>query len=248
MKRMIALACGMLWSACTSALFYQTFEAVEPCAGLVCPEIEWVDIDFDSGLQVMKTEVTVAQYRDCVDAGVCFLPAAHEAWTSGSESCLTDATWLRTDEASRSMPINCLSRSHAERFANWVGARLPSAEEWLHAATSEGVYVNYPWGDELEEDACLRAIVHGATGTGCGRSAPHPPCARPRGNSDQGVCDLVGNLAEMLADGQFAIGGHYAVSTTYVTDSDALEVRQSFEFDEDELSYFVGLRLVRDQP
>ena len=52
----------------------------------------------------------------------------------------------------------------------------------------------------------------------------------------------------MLADGQFAIGGHYAVSTTYVTDSDALEVRQSFEFDEDELSYFVGLRLVRDQP
>ena len=143
MKRMIALACGMLWSACTSALFYQTFEAVEPCAGLVCPEIEWVDIDFDSGLQVMKTEVTVAQYRDCVDAGVCFLPAAHEAWTSGSESCLTDATWLRTDEASRSMPINCLSRGHAERFANWVGARLPSAEEWLHAATSEGAHTTH---------------------------------------------------------------------------------------------------------
>ena len=248
MKRVFVLAWFGLAGACTSAVFYQNFEAVDPCSGVKCPEIEWVDIDFSPGFQMMKTEVTVGQYLDCVDAGVCFLPVEHDEWAYGSAACFSIAHWLRTDETSRSMPVNCLAKHHAERLAQWVGARLPTKDEWLRAATSQGAYVNYPWGDEIEEDACIRAVVHDATGTGCGRSTPHPPCARVRGNSEQGVCDLVGNLAEMLADEDGAIGGHYASSNRWLFEPNALKLGESEDIEENELSYFVGVRLVRDVP
>jgi len=248
MKSTAYLAILGVLNGCASAAFYQHFEVVEPCSDASCPEVEWVDIEFSPAFQMMKTEVTVGQYLDCVNAGVCYLPVEHNEWAYRSDDCFDNALWLRTDESSRSMPVNCLAKRHAERFAQWVGARLPTQAEWLHAATSEGAYVNYPWGDEIEEDACIRAVVHHATGTGCGRSTPHPPCARTSGNSEQGVCDLVGNLSEMLSDTDRARGGHYATSTTWGFAPDALELTQSDKIEENELSYFVGVRLVRDLP
>jgi formylglycine-generating enzyme required for sulfatase activity len=248
MKSVVFVVLISIVTSCTSMVFYQQFDSVQPCSEGICPELEWVDISSSPRFQMMKTEVTVGQYLDCVEAGVCHLPVAHDSWTYGSDTCFENALWLSTDETGRSMPVNCLAKHHAERFAQWVGARLPTQAEWLHAATSEGAYVNYPWGNEIEDDPCARAVVHYATGTGCGSSAPQPPCTRLRGNSDQGVCDLVGNLAEIVVDTELVLGGHYATSNTYNDQHDALKVGESDSFDENELSYFVGVRLVRDMP
>jgi formylglycine-generating enzyme required for sulfatase activity len=179
-----------------------------------CPDIEWIRLpegQFSMGderfatpvhpvrlsaFDLMKTEVTVAQYRACLEAGACYEPDL--SGYSIDEGCATDATWRRDDAASAALPANCLPRFEMERFAAWVGARLPTEAEWEYAATSGGQPRKYPWGDDPA--TCDWAVIHSVEGVGCGAGAVAPVCSKPAGNSEQGLCDLIGNLVEMTAD------------------------------------------------
>lgn len=83
------------------------------------------------------TEVTVAQYRECVAAGACEPPIPWE-W---SRYCNWKAKH-RDDHA-----VNCLSWEGASAYCEWAGKRLPLEEEWEYAARgTDGS--TYPWGEE----------------------------------------------------------------------------------------------------
>ena len=135
--------------------------------------------------QMAKTLVTVAQYKACVDAGACTAPD-----TGGH------CNWGVPGRALH--PINCVDWDQAAAFSAWAGGRLPSEAEWEYAARSAGQDWKYPWGDE--DATCGRAVISEGGIDGCGRDSTWPVCLKPKGNTEQGLCDMAGNAWEWVQD------------------------------------------------
>jgi formylglycine-generating enzyme required for sulfatase activity len=98
-----------------------------------------------------KTEVTVGQYRRCVEAGRCTEP-------STGYKC----NW---DESGREdHPINCVHWGQARTFAKWVGADvdLPTEAEWEYAARG-GQGFKYAGSDYFDEVAWCGLNSRGST-------------------------------------------------------------------------------------
>ncbi|MBI5210412.1 MAG: SUMF1/EgtB/PvdO family nonheme iron enzyme [Elusimicrobia bacterium] len=131
--------------------------------------------------QLAKTEVTNKQYKACVEAGAC---------TSQGSPC---ESYSSADD----QPVVYVDWNQAKAFAAWVGGRLPSEAEWEYAARSAGKDWKYPWGDE--QATCARAVMDDG-GRGCGRNSTWPVCSKTAGNTEQGLCDMVGNVWEWTQD------------------------------------------------
>ena len=71
--------------------------------------------------KIAESEVTVAQYRACVDAGVCTAPQT-------GDSC----TWDKPGHDTH--PVNCVDWGQARTFSRWVGGELPTEAQWEYAA------------------------------------------------------------------------------------------------------------------
>jgi len=140
-----------------------------------------------SAFEIAATEVTVAQYRVCVKAGVCSPPS--DGWYD------RPCNWKYPDRGNH--PVNCLNWHQAETYAKWVGGRLPTEAEWEYAARSGGLNRKYPWGDH--KATCDYAIMDDG-GNGCGREGTWPVCSKPAGNTEQGLCDMAGNVWEWVYD------------------------------------------------
>ena len=137
--------------------------------------------------QVMKTEVTVGIYRECVDAGQCSEPS------TGSYFC----NWNYMDREDH--PINCINWYQSNELAAWVGARLLTESEQEYVARGQGRDVLYPWGDDAP--TCDLAVYDTIEGGGnCEHRSTLPVCSKPSGNTPQGVCDMAGNVWEWVQD------------------------------------------------
>lgn len=140
-----------------------------------------------SSFELMRTEVPVDLYRQCVDAGYCTTPDTG-----------TRCNW---DVAGRnSHPVNCVDWHQASTFCEWVGGRLPSEAEWEFAARSGGLDIAFPWGEQSA--TCQYAVMLDwlEGGPGCGQYSTSPTCSKTSGNTTQGLCDMAGNLFEWAQD------------------------------------------------
>jgi formylglycine-generating enzyme required for sulfatase activity len=80
-------------------------------------------------------------------------------------------------------PVVYVSLEDARAYAAWAGRRLPTEEEWQHAAQGQEQRL-YPWGNELRPGVCNDGSRGGTT----------PVTAFPDGGSPFGCLDLCGNV------------------------------------------------------
>ncbi|MEE2786711.1 MAG: SUMF1/EgtB/PvdO family nonheme iron enzyme [Myxococcota bacterium] len=179
-----------------------------PCLeNQLCPELQFVRIlggQFTMGgslgpdeqprhvvdvaaFDMMRTEVTVAQYRTCVDAGECDPPQCDDGFI------YRDTIVCNWSQMRENHPVNFVSWRDANRFAAWVGARLPSEAEWEFVARSRGEEYMYPWGQ-------TPWTCEYADGARCNGDGTSPVCSFEAGHTLQTMCDMAGNVFEWVAD------------------------------------------------
>ena len=133
---------------------------------------------------VMRAELTVAQYRPCLQAGSCRSPR------TGS-TC----NWTESLADNEDQPMNCLSWDEAMLYAAWAGVRLLTEAEWEYAARGGRTEPDtFPWGEGAP--TCLLAD-YGSINCGAGTSNV---CSYPMGNTSNNLCDMAGNVAEWVQD------------------------------------------------
>ena len=135
-----------------------------------------------SDFWMLTEELKLTDYNSCADQGAC--------------EQIDDVFCL---QPSSNLPMTCLTPDKLERFATWAGAEVPSRADWLYAATNGGVN-DYPWGDE--SNTCGRANVpYSASTMNCNQQPSLQvmrSCSYATGNNVFGVCDLVGNVREII--------------------------------------------------
>lgn len=91
------------------------------------------------------------------------------------------------------LPASNLSWDLANEFATWMGFRLASDAEWVHAFRGDDERL-YPWGDDYPDDT-FAVFEEGATA--CNLQAVG---SRPKGRSPYGAYNMAGNVFEYVAD------------------------------------------------
>ena len=206
-------------SARITSAAYKLGEA--PSADMPTVPVEWVSIGggkFTVGpsrrvprktrvsiktFEMSKTLVTVEQYAECVSKGACTEPRM-------SKNC----NWGETGR--QRYPMNCVDWDHANLYAKFKGARLPSESEYEYAATNGGQNQKYPWGND--EPTADKAVY--------GVDRTQPVCSKPAGNTAQGLCDMAGNVEEWMQDKFHA--GAPADGSAFEGATDSFQVNRAF--------------------
>jgi formylglycine-generating enzyme required for sulfatase activity len=141
-----------------------------------------------SAFWIDRTEVTSAQYRQCVEAGDCV-----------AADCGPELNPKQPDQ-----PVACISWYDAQTYCGWAGARLPSEAEWEYAARGPESST-FPWGNTFDP---TRLNYCDANCTYKWRDPLHddgymmtaPVGSYVSGMSWCGALDLAGNAWEWVAD------------------------------------------------
>ncbi len=150
-------------------------------------------VTLDHGYCVSITELSVGQYRRCIESGRCAI--AREL------RCSQDlATWTDAPGANEALPMTCLLWSEAEAACRFLGGRLPTEAEWEKAARGRDRR-RYPWGSG-QPLGCSSAVNYAG-----GASCPGRPWAAGSANrsgsqlySAARALDMAGNVWEWVTD------------------------------------------------
>ncbi|MFD7921567.1 formylglycine-generating enzyme family protein [Streptomyces sp. NPDC059740] len=106
-------------------------------------------------------------------------------------------------------PVWTVTPEDADAYAAWLSARtgrafrLPTEDEWEHAAAGPGGRT-YPWGERMAED-CANTVETGPLTT-------TPVGVHPAGRGPFGTDDMAGNVEEYVADDYRPYPGGTAVA------------------------------------
>lgn len=197
---MVPISEGSFWMGCNAAKHKLLFGS---CQYSQLPQHEvWLSA-FTIGLH----EVTVEQYSECVQAGVCQSPYS----SSSYEAC----NWGVNGREKH--PVNCIPRPKALAYCKWLdpAADLPSEAQWEKAARGgcefHGGASNckesmptFPWGEAYP--SCAQTVMGDYSGPignfvgGCGKAHTWPILSKPLDQSPYGVHDVAGNVMEWTRD------------------------------------------------
>jgi iron(II)-dependent oxidoreductase len=148
-------------------------------------------------------EVTVAQYKACVDQDAC-------SWPYNLD--VPQVNWGKPGRAEH--PVNEVTWSQAQAYCAWAGGRLPTEAEWERAARGGLPGKLYPWGSE--PPTCAPGKPNSTiyregggdwvTESGCGSGTTAP--VRTGMPNGYGMFDMAGNADEWVFDcwGKYPLG------------------------------------------
>jgi formylglycine-generating enzyme required for sulfatase activity len=128
-----------------------------------------------------ETEVTIARYAKCVQAGACESPV----YDPRNHYYAGDAQY-------DNYPVAFVNWSMASAYCTWAGRRLPTEAEWEKAARGANGST-YPWGDDAPSVIHLNFKPNGV-------GDAMPVGTYPDGASPCGALDMAGNVWEWVAD------------------------------------------------
>jgi formylglycine-generating enzyme required for sulfatase activity len=140
-----------------------------------------------------ETEVTVAAYKACVDAGSCDPPKIFEVRANYPK---------KLDH-----PVNEVAWPKAKKYCEAQGKSLPTEAQWEWAATG-GDGRRWPWGNEFPDscewaDFTIGELVSPGGDSGCHGGGSSPVKAHPKGNKiwpNGALYDMAGNVWEWCLD------------------------------------------------
>lgn len=131
-------------------------------------------------------------------------------------------------------PVVMVCYQDAKRFCEWFGAdaRLPYGEEWEKSAKGNDAGL-YPWGNKFQFELCNSLESN--------KERVQPVGSWAGGQSLYGVCDLVGNVGEMVIENRHLRGGSFEYTCEiYGLSSFIMEMSPHLQISD------VGFRWVKD--
>jgi serine/threonine-protein kinase len=146
------------------------------------------------GYWIDQTEVTNAQYRLCVAAGVCSKPLDLNSQVSN----------LYSSSAYAKHPVVFVDWNQAKAYCTWVGRKLPTEAEWEKAARGPDGFI-YPWGNNFDGTVVNYCDKNcwadwGDKSNDDGYATTSPVGTYVGGASPYGALDMAGNAYEWVSD------------------------------------------------
>ncbi|MGB0387157.1 MAG: formylglycine-generating enzyme family protein [Ardenticatenaceae bacterium] len=139
-----------------------------------------------------QTEVTNAQYAQCVADGACERPGSNESWTR--DSYYGNAQF-------DNYPVIWVSWHNALAYCQWAERRLPTEAQWEKAAGGTDGR-KWPWGNQRPDNTLVNFNRNVGDTTPVGNY--------PAGASPYGAYDMAGNVWEWVFD---EYGSNYYASS-----------------------------------
>lgn len=139
--------------------------------------------------RIQRFPVTVEQFAKFIEQGGYRNP---DYWPTDWAKPFSEPEGWHRQQIYPNLPVAGVSWYEAAAYCAWAGCRLPTEAEWER--TAGGPHrTRYPWGDEPAMDATF-ANYNG------GFPQPTPVGLYPKGNTADGVSDMLGNVFEWCQD------------------------------------------------